>query len=111
MQKKIEQFKKMAEADPLNEMGHFSLGKAYVDAGLFAEAIPPLKRTLELNPTYSKAYQLLGAAQAKTGDRSGGLCERPPSDRCQTIQEVNEPGKKEAEARPLEQLNPDDKCG
>lgn len=73
MDERIEQFKKMAEADPQNEMGHFSLGKAYGDAGRFAEAIAPLKRTLELNPTYSKAYQLLGEAQAKTGDKVSAL--------------------------------------
>jgi Fe-S cluster biosynthesis and repair protein YggX/cytochrome c-type biogenesis protein CcmH/NrfG len=73
MQERIEQFKKMAEADPNNEMGHFSLGKAYFDAGQFEHAVAPLKRTLELNPTYSKAYQLLGEAQAKTGDREQAL--------------------------------------
>jgi Fe-S cluster biosynthesis and repair protein YggX/uncharacterized protein HemY len=73
MQDRIEQFKKMADADPQNEMGHFSLGKAYIEAGRFAEAIAPLRRTLELNPTYSKAYQLLGSAQARTGDRVAAL--------------------------------------
>jgi predicted Zn-dependent protease len=73
MQERIEQFKKMAEADPNNKMGHFSLGKAYFDAGQFEHAVAPLKRTLELNPTYSKAYQLLGEAQAKTGDREQAL--------------------------------------
>ena len=73
MEDRIEQFKKMAEADPQNEMGHFSLGKAYHDAGRFAEAIAPLQRTLELNPTYSKAYQLLGAAQVEVGDKATAL--------------------------------------
>lgn len=67
---RIAQFKNMTEADPQNEMGHFSLGKAYIDAGQFSDAITPLKRTLELNPTYSKAYQLLGEAQAKAGDNA-----------------------------------------
>jgi len=65
---RIAQFKNMTEADPHNEMGHFSLGKAYIDSGQFAEAVAPLRRTLELNPTYSKAYQLLGEALAKSGD-------------------------------------------
>jgi len=63
----------MAEADPQNEMGHFSLGKAYLDAGQAADAVTPLKRTLELNPTHSKAYQLLGDAQAKLGDSAAAL--------------------------------------
>lgn len=73
MQDRIAQFKNMAEADPQNEMGHFSLGKAYIDAGQFAEAVAPLRRTLELNPTYSKAYQLLADALVKTGDKSAAL--------------------------------------
>ena len=70
---RIAQFKNMTEADPQNEMGHFSLGKAYIDAGQFSDAITPLKRTLELNPTYSKAYQLLGEAQAKAGDNTAAI--------------------------------------
>ncbi|MCB9849264.1 MAG: Fe(2+)-trafficking protein [Phycisphaerales bacterium] len=73
MQERIEQFKKMAEADPQNEMGHFSLGKAYFDDGQFDNAIASLTRTLELNPTYSKAYQLLGDAQAKAGNKDAAL--------------------------------------
>ena len=35
---RIEQFRKMAEADPDNELGHFSLGKAYLEADRPAEA-------------------------------------------------------------------------
>ncbi len=67
MNDRIEQFKKMAEADPQNEMGHLSLGKAYLDDNHFEEAIASLKRTLELNPTFSKAYHLLGDAQKQSG--------------------------------------------
>ena len=66
-EQRIEQFRKMAEADPENELGHFSLGKAYVDAGRFDEAIGPLTRSLELNPRMSKAYQLLGDTHNKAG--------------------------------------------
>ena len=73
MDERIEQFKKMVEADSLNEMGHFSLGKAYVEADRFADAITPLKRTLELNATFSKAYHLLGQAQAKAGATNDAL--------------------------------------
>ena len=35
---RIAQFEKMASADPTNEMAHFSLGKAYLDADRHAEA-------------------------------------------------------------------------
>ena len=73
MQDRIEQFKKMAEADPNNEMGHFSLGKAYLDAGQYIDAVGSLTKTLELNPSYSKAYQLLGEAYAKSGDSDSAL--------------------------------------
>jgi predicted Zn-dependent protease len=51
---RIEQFKKMAEADPNNELGHFSLGKAYLDAGQTAGAIQSLQRSLDLNPNTAK---------------------------------------------------------
>ena len=30
---RIERFRTMAEADPQNELGHFSLGRALMDAG------------------------------------------------------------------------------
>lgn len=67
---RIKQFKQMAEADPNNELGHFSLGKAYVDAGLVAEAVAPLRRALQLNPMLSKVYQLLGDALDRDGKRT-----------------------------------------
>ncbi len=68
--RRIQQFKQMAEADPTNELGHFSLGKAYMDAGDFAAAIAPLTRALSINPRLSKAYHLLAQNYEKTGDRA-----------------------------------------
>jgi Fe-S cluster biosynthesis and repair protein YggX len=59
---RIEQFRKMAEADPDNELGHFSLGRAYLDAGQNADAIKSFQRALELNPNIAKVYQLLATA-------------------------------------------------
>ena len=70
---RIEQFRQMAEADPDNELGHFSLGKAYLDASRFEDAIPPLSRVLELKPKMSKAYQLLGEAQHQAGRRDAAI--------------------------------------
>ena len=35
---RIEQFRNMTEADPNNELGHFSLGRAMLDSGNPAEA-------------------------------------------------------------------------
>ncbi len=62
---KIQQFKTMAEADPENELGHFSLAKAYLDAGRPAEAVASFDRVLRINPGYSKAYQLKADALLK----------------------------------------------
>ena len=62
---RIEQFRKMAEADPSNELGHFSLGKAYLDAGQTSDAVRSFQRSLELNPNTAKVYQLLAMALLK----------------------------------------------
>jgi Fe-S cluster biosynthesis and repair protein YggX len=65
---RIAQFRKMATDDPDNELGHFRLGQLLVEDGQTAEAIPAFRRTIELAPEFSKAYQLLGEALAKAGD-------------------------------------------
>jgi Fe-S cluster biosynthesis and repair protein YggX len=70
---RIEQFRKMAEADPDNELGHFSLGKAYLDAGRHQEAVPCFERAISLNPQNSRAYHLLAVAQKEAGDRGGAI--------------------------------------
>lgn len=64
---RIEQFRKMANDDPDNELGHFSLGKALLEADRPEEAIPSFDRVLEINAQNSKAYQLLASAQIKAG--------------------------------------------
>lgn len=60
---RIEQFRKMANDDPDNELGHFSLGRALLEAKQPAEAAQSLQRVIALNPNLSKAYQLLAQAQ------------------------------------------------
>ena len=70
---RIEQFKKMAEADPNNELGHFSLGRAYLEAGEWAPAAQSLDRCLQLNANLSKAYDLLGSALLKMGQRDAAI--------------------------------------
>jgi Fe-S cluster biosynthesis and repair protein YggX len=72
-ERRIQQFKQMAEADPNNELGHFSLGKAYLEAGLPKDAVGPLTRALQLNPSLSRAYQVLGQAQDAAGDRKAAV--------------------------------------
>jgi Fe-S cluster biosynthesis and repair protein YggX len=70
---RIEQFRKMAEADPENELGHFSLGKAYLDAGNAPAAITSLRRVIELNPNLGKAYQFLAAALLKENQKAEAI--------------------------------------
>ena len=72
-QDRINRFKTMTEADPTNELGFFSLGRAYIDGGQPKEAIPALQRVLALNPGFSKAYSLLGMAQKASGDQPGAV--------------------------------------
>ena len=75
---RIAQFEKMASADPTNEMAHFSLGKAYLDAGRHAEAARSFERCIELSPEMSKAFQLAGQAMIGAGwsDRAVDLLVR-----------------------------------
>ncbi len=70
---RIEQFKKMASDDPNNELGHFSLGRAYLDAGMNAEAVRSFDRVLEINPNITKAYQLLATALLKQEQRETAI--------------------------------------
>ena len=64
---RIAQFENMVQADPENDMAHFSLGNQYLQAERYAEAAQSLERCLELNPEMSKAYQLAGEAMIKAG--------------------------------------------
>jgi Fe-S cluster biosynthesis and repair protein YggX len=70
---RIEQFKKMSEADPTNELGHFSLGKAYMDAQMPGPAIASFQRVLELNPNIAKVYQLLAEALLKENKKTEAI--------------------------------------
>ena len=70
---RIEQFRKMAEADPTNEIGHFSLGRELLATGDLAGAEASLRRVIELNPNISKAYQLIGTALQKQGNMPGAI--------------------------------------
>lgn len=69
-QQRIAQFENMAQADPSNEMAHFSLGSAYAQAGRPADAASSYLRCIDLNPDMSKAYQMAGEALIKAGDQA-----------------------------------------
>lgn len=69
LDRRIAQFQNMAQADPENEMAHFSLGKALAESGRHAEAAESFLRCTELAPSMSAAYQFAGEALMKTGDK------------------------------------------
>jgi Fe-S cluster biosynthesis and repair protein YggX len=64
---RIAQFENMAQADPDNEMAHYSLAGAYLQANRFAEAADSYLRCVAIVPGMSKAYQLAGEAFMKAG--------------------------------------------
>lgn len=70
---RIDQFRKMAVDDPNNELAHFSLGRALLEADQTREAIASFQRTIELNANLSKAYQLMAQAQLKLDEKSAAV--------------------------------------
>ena len=70
IEQRIANFKNMTDADPENELGHFSLGKAYADAQRYEEACVSFQRVIELQSGFSKAYQHLGEALKSWGKDS-----------------------------------------
>jgi Fe-S cluster biosynthesis and repair protein YggX len=54
-------------------LGHFSLGRAYLEAGEWNQAAQSLDRCLQLNANLSKAYDLLGSALMKLGQRDAAI--------------------------------------
>lgn len=65
---RIAQFENMTKADPTNEMAHFSLARAYAEAGRLPDAAESYLRCVEVNPEMSKAYQLAGETLIKSGN-------------------------------------------
>lgn len=67
-EERIEQFRKMAQANPDDDLAHYALGQALIDADRHEEAVNVLRHVIKLNAGYSRAYVLLGVAQETTGD-------------------------------------------
>ncbi len=72
-QARIDRFKSMTEADPHNELGFMSLGRAYVEGRMYKLAIPALMRALQLKAELSPVYVLLAQAQRGVGDPEGAI--------------------------------------
>lgn len=73
LQERITQFRKMANDDPDNELGHFRLGQLLMEDGQFEEAVKSFRRTLELSPQFSKVFQLLGSCLIKLGRKDDAV--------------------------------------
>src|SRR5437588_12250209 len=69
LQDRIAQFRKMANDDPENELGHYRLGQLLLEDKQYAEAAKSFRRTLELSPTFSRVYHLLAQALLADGRR------------------------------------------
>lgn len=70
---RIAQFENMAQADPENEMAHFSLGGAYAQAERHAESARAYEQCTRANPEMSKAYQLAAEQYLKANDPDRAL--------------------------------------
>ena len=70
---RIEQFRKMAQANPEDDLAHFALGQALFDADRFGEAVNVLKHVIKVNSGYSRAYVLLGHSQMELDDETGAV--------------------------------------
>jgi tetratricopeptide (TPR) repeat protein len=73
LQERIAQFRKMAQEDPDNELGHYRLGLCLLEAQQYSEAIQSFQRTLELSPYFSRVYLLLGQALLQNGQKKEAL--------------------------------------
>lgn len=65
---RIAQFENMCQADPDNDMAHFSLGGAYAQSGRHAEAAQAYINCYTANDAMSKARQLAAECLVKAGD-------------------------------------------
>lgn len=64
---RIEQLEKLIEANPENALFFYTLGREYLKARRFAEAIPHLQQAIRLQPEHSAAYRELGSALSGCG--------------------------------------------
>lgn len=64
------QFKKLVADFPDSPMGHFSLGKLYLEGRRYDEAARALEEAVRLDPQYAAALVSLGDAYAGGGKRA-----------------------------------------
>lgn len=68
-QSRIEIFEAMARSQPQDAMIWYGLGSEYYKLEDWAQASEALRRVIEISPDYTAAYQMLGTALMKRGER------------------------------------------
>jgi predicted Zn-dependent protease len=68
-QERERQFQQLVAEFPDSPMGHFSLGKLYLETARYAEAVKCLEDAVRLDPSYAAAMVSLGDAYAGAGKR------------------------------------------
>src|SRR5690606_32922329 len=71
----IDAFRTAAEGAPERAELHYRLGVALLETEQVEEALPPLQRALELEPTNARFRLPLAKALALTGDREGAVAQ------------------------------------
>lgn len=69
----IEQYREMAKENPDDDLAQFALGQALLNAQRFAEAAPVFRHVIRVNPSYTRAYILLGESLDQDGDEDGAI--------------------------------------
>lgn len=67
--KQIDRFKQVIEFDPADVLGYYSLGSAYLDAGMKREAADTFEKAVEVDPGHSASYLGFGMALQDLGDK------------------------------------------
>jgi uncharacterized protein HemY len=63
-------FLEMVREFPDSPMGHFSLGRLYLEEKRWSESVKALSEAVRLDPTYAAALVALGDAYAGLGDKA-----------------------------------------
>jgi predicted Zn-dependent protease len=68
-QSRIEIFEAMTRDQPGDAMIWYGLANEYIKIERLDDAVEALRKVIEINPDYTAAYQILGSALMKRGDR------------------------------------------
>ena len=68
MSEALAKYRALIEQHPNNELARFSLGKAYYDAGQFAEAKEQLEKAIAKKPNWMVVQILIGKCEHSLGN-------------------------------------------